>query len=398
MAQRDRSEAVRGVVVWLALSGVLAALVLSFPLFGIADAHDRLEFIGFTATRGAKGIALVVSVVAAAIAIGLRSRLTALPWAWLQVVYGVLAAAWTFGGVRARHEEFTFDVDSAYLGSRLDSLLSDVSNITAAAIVALGAGLAAVLLNASMQSLVGAVQARRFAPIAALSPAAAWYGDKAAVLCLLAAVGVLAMSAMASERGRGLAWTSSFGLLSGLLLAAGALSGFAVLAASVGMLCIYFLRRRSLMILVGGIGVGIGLLGATWLGWSWPDEIGAASVAVVESFDLQASVVVISGLVAVAVAGPPLVESGRKFRGTPAWPLMLTGALMLFVGVLTRSYDTSVLAAIAPALPLLSVACVAPARSGGVPDGPSLLVLVVGAGSALAAVVLSLLIFRAPLT
>ncbi|GAB3300277.1 hypothetical protein EK0264_18730 [Epidermidibacterium keratini] len=397
MAHRGRSAAARSIVAWFALTGVLAALLLSLPLFGIPDATGRFVFIGLTATRGAEGLALLASVAAAIIAIGLRDRLTALPWAGMQAVYGVLATVWTFGGVRARHEEFTFDVDSAWLGSRLDSLLSDLSNVAAATVVALGAGMAAVLLNASMQSLVGAVQARRFAPIAALSPAAAWYGDKAAVLCLLAAVGVLALSAMASERGRGLAWSTSLGLLSGLLLAAGALSGFAVLTASVGMLCIYFLRRRSLMILLGGAGVLIGLLGATALGWSWPDEIGAASVAALESYQLQASVVVMSGLIAVAVAGPPLVESGRKFRGTPGWPLMLTGALMLFVGVLTRSVDTSVLAAIAPALPLLSVGCVAPPRSGGVPDGPSLPVAVLGAVSAIAAVVMSLIVFRTPL-
>lgn len=357
-------------VVWATLSLFALAGLALLPQAGSLSAQS----LGLTADgRGAPWL-LAVAATAGAAAIASRRWLTRCGWVPLQLCSGLLATAWTAALVATRHGRFEKTDVGTFLGNGLSGWLEDVGTLPwlPPTVIGLGAGLTTVLLNAAVQSLSGAVQARRLAPLVAVNPAACLLADGALVLSVLATAGVLALSAMASERGRGLWWSTGLGLLSGVLLVASGFAGFAGTAAGVGMLCIYFLRRRSLMIIVAGLGTLVSLLlAAGALGWSWPDEFGAVSALRLARPELLAAGLVVAAVLVAAIGGPALRESLRKVRATPAWPILLTGVVAAFLAVLTRPVALGVVPAAAVWVPLLSVAASAPSRAAGSPEGPA---------------------------
>ena len=318
---------------------------------------------------------LIAAAATAAVVIALRGWLTRTTWPAMQICSFTAASAWTAALVSVRHPAYDGAEVGTYLGNALSRALGDIATSNAwlpSVIVGIGGGIAVVLLNAAMQSLSGRVQAQRLAPVLILTPSAALLADGFEVVGLVAVCAVLALSAMASERGRGLLWSTGLGLLSGILLFAGALTGFACTAAGVGMLCIYFLRRRSLMIIVSGLGVlGSLLLASVAIGWSWPQEFGEASALKLDAPAELAVGVILGVLAVIALGGPSHRESWRKVRGTPAWPVMLTGLVAAVLAVLTRPAGLGVIPAAAVWLPLLTAAVSAPPRAGGTPEGPS---------------------------
>lgn len=359
------------IVVWATLTLFAIVGMILVPMEGTLSTGA----IGVRTTDAGSPWLLVVAAAAAAFVLAARGWLQECAWPRLQLLCAVLGTTWTAALVGARHEQFTGEEVGTFLGNGLSSWLHSVQqHVTWLPVVVIGLASAAacLLLNAAVQSLSGAVQARRLAPLIVLSPAAPLLADGMLVLQLLAVSGVLALSAMASERGRGLLWTSGLALLSGVLLVASGFAGFAGTAAGLGMLCIYFLRRRSLMIFIAGIGtLTCLLLAAGPLGWSWPDEFGAASAFRLARPESLAAGTVAATVLVVALGGPTLREAWRKLRGTPSWPIMLTGVLAAVLAVLTRPLHLGILPAAAVWIPLLSVAASAPTRAGGTPSGPA---------------------------
>ncbi|WP_158716154.1 hypothetical protein [Blastococcus sp. Marseille-P5729] len=376
-------------VVWLAL--LLTAVLIVTSLQPVELSIQALGLHG--AVRPDLTPALPAAMTAMLV-LGLASRLVELPWPVFQLVSFLGAASWGACLAAIRQPVYDGGEVGTFLGNALSRWLAYLAEQAAWApsiLVGVGAGAAVILLNAAVQSLSGGVQARRLAPALILSPGAAVLADGVQVGTLVAMCGVLAVSAMSSERGRGLLWSTGFALLSGILLFGGALTGFACTAAGVGMLSIYFLRRRSLMIVVAAAGLLASLLAAAALGWSWPEHFGEASaLTLADPAGLAASVVVAAVLVA-ATGGPTHRESWRKLRGTPAWPVMLSGLVAAFIAVLTRPATLGVVPAAAVWLPLLTVAASAPPRAAGTPEGPALLGVSVSAGCGLAMASLGIL-------
>lgn len=388
MHARERAD----IVVWLTM---LLFAVVGLTLLPRSGSLSP-DALGLRSDEPGAAWLLALAAFTALAAILLRDWLSRCTWPLLQVVCAALTMSWTAALVAARHSSFDGAEIGTFLGNGLSAWLHSVQATVSWAppvIIGLGAALASILLNAAVQSLSGAVQARRFAPVAVISPAASLVADGALVLSLLAVSGVLALSAMASERGRGLWWSTGLGLLSGVLLVASAFAGFAGTAAGLGMLCIYFLRRRSLMIVVAGIGtLGSLLLAAGVLGWSWPDRFGAASAFRLARVESLAAGIVAAAVLVIALGGPALRESMRKVRGTPAWPILLTGVVAAFLAVLTRPVALGILPAAAVWIPLLCVAASAPQRAGGLPDGPSRLGMAVTAACGVALATAGLLL------
>lgn len=362
--KRSRAD----LVVWFALGAIAAIALTSLRPGGLP-----LQWWGLrTGTEPQWAPAALAAAVAVVVIAG-RRRLETVPWTVLQLSTVVTSAVWATALIQLRNQQLGEAEVGTYAGDALRPLLATLtarSSWAAAAVLALLFGVAMALLNAAVQSLAGAVQARRLVPALVLSPGAAFLADGLQVTALLSACAVLALSAMASERGRGLLWSTGLGLLSGVLLFAGALTGFACTAVGVGMLCIYFLRRRSLMIIVAGLGVLVSLLAAAAFGWSWPEEFGAASALRLAQPEILAASVVLTALVVAALGGPTLRESWRKVRGTPAWPVMLTGLVAGVLAALTHPAGVGVIPAVALWLPLLGVAASAPQRAAGAPEGP----------------------------
>lgn len=359
-----RRPARADLVVWLSLA-IITVLVVAVLL---PDA-TRAEIVGAVHPRPP---ALAPLLVAAAAALGvlLLARRPDESWPAMQIVAGLGGSVWTAALVLAREPVFDGREVGSFFGNGLSDLLARMPGMLPGVMLGLGGGLAVLLVNAAVRSLSGEVQARRLMPAVALSPGLGFVADGMAVGGVVAVCGVLALSALASERGRGLLSSTVLGLLSGVLLVVGALAGFAASAAGVGLLCIYFLRRRSLMIFVAGLGVLVSLLSAAAIGWSWPAEFGAASaLRLADPAGLAAGVVVATLAVSV-IGGPVHRASWRKLRGTPAWPVMLTGLVAAVVDVLTRPAALGTVPAAVMWLPLLVVAASAPPRSAGTPDGP----------------------------
>lgn len=333
------------------------------------------------------GAALAVVAGAAGVLAHTRDLVTRRSWWVLQGATATLGSVWTAGlvlvvGLRpiaaARGERPPLGGAAA----DLDRAIAADDPVLAVLLVALVSGLAAAVLNAGVQSLCGEVQARRFAPVAALAPLAGWYGEGSTWLVLLLTSATLTAAAMASERGRGPLWTVGLGTVSGVLLGLAVLSAYQSAALGVAMLGIFFLRRRTVTVLVAGGGVAVVLLVAAAAGWSWTAGLRAATDA--ERIGPLLAGLVVGCFVTLAVGGPVLLAALVKLRGTPGWPFLLGAAGTLLFALVTRSAAGTWLGTVAPVLPLLMVAVVAPRRPAGVAYGPQTATFVVGVGMSVA--------------
>ncbi|WP_134323286.1 hypothetical protein [Cumulibacter soli] len=369
---------------------VVWSTLLLFTVAGLVllseDAELSADALRLVGANGRPWLVLPAAAIACG-ALAARDWLMRCSWPVLQIACAATATTWTACLLSTRGVVYDGTEVGTSLGNALSTWLHDVNDLAgwlAPLIVGACAAAACVLLNAAVQSLSGGIQARRLAPVLALSPVASFVADGALVLSVLSVSGVLALSAMASERGRGLLWSTGLGLASGVLLVASALAGFAGTAAGVGMLCVYFLRRRSLMILVAGLGALATLL-LTWgvLGWSWPQEFGEASAFRLDRSEALAAGAVAAAVIVAAIGGPSLRESLRKVRGTPSWPIMITGVVAAVLAMITRPVALGILPAAAVWVPLLSVAASAPPRAAETPDGPATVSMVLTAGCGL---------------
>lgn len=388
-----RSRPLADIVVWICLVGLGTAL-LTLANFGAPpSALDiggrllvRIRRLGSTAEVASAyvdGIGAVppLWVFAAALVLILvvvlwtRGVHQVIGWWSLQALSASLGAAWTISLVMVgQPDSSALNATGPPLGRAIATGLTELVSrqaVLATVLIGLLAGIAVGLLNAGVQSLCGEVQARRFAAVAVLSPTAAWYAESATVAILVLSLATLTLSAMASERGRGATWTLGLGAVAGLLLGAAVLTAYESSAVGIGMLCIYFLRRRPMMILVSGLGLSAVLLIAALSGWSWSG--GFDAVTDIDGLTRLGPHVagVVTGIVVVAaLVGPIMATSWRKVRNTAAWPFMLTAVSALVFLLLIRVHSGTWISAMAPWSALLAVAAVAPLRQADSPQGP----------------------------
>lgn len=391
LAVLRRSATSSYVVLWIAALVVFATIVAVVHWSGNPALLTKFNLVSPGADIDAAGsfIAAPSAFVLLGVAVWLVTRMEHLRWVVVQILSGVTAALWTVAMSVARGASLgpiSTPRDQTYVANSWVTLLQRLDTAGTAwylICVAAMSVIAVIVLNAGVQSLCGATQAKRFALIAALAPCAGWYSEGATSLSVVLVCATIGLAAMASERGRGLGWSTSLGVVAGLLLAVAALASYDNAVIGIGMLCIFFLRRRSLMILVAGAGVGAGLLIALLLGWSWSRQLSGATqieqLAVGDYFAFAVAAIVLTFV----LGGPLYVASWRKTSTSAGWPLLLTGLCGILFVLIARTFTTSYVAASAAWILLLTVGSTAPLAAGGRPEGPPRLLLALTGGWAI---------------
>jgi hypothetical protein len=231
----------------------------------------------------------------------------------------------------------------------------------------------------------GEPAARRYLPVLALAPYAVWVAVSVdAVVATLGAAMVLAGVRASGPRSgtRAAAWA----VLCGALLGVAALLSYAAPWLGLSVVCLYFARRRPFLNLASGLGALVPVFGADLLGFGWVDGLLSAQADYATRIGPYRSALwwsALSLVVLLIAAGPPLVASLRKLRNTPGWPFLVgAGVAVLFplAAGLTRGGAEH---AWVPFLPWLTVAAVAPEQQGGPPPAAPLLLVAVGAVTAM---------------
>jgi len=248
------------------------------------------------------------------------------------------------------------------------------------------AGAAVVpLVMVAVRSLCGEPAARRLAPVLALAPYAVWSAVSMDAVTAALGAGLVAAGVVASEHGRPgplrLVWAS----VCGLLLGVAALFSYAVGWLAVSVICVYFVRRRPLLNVATGVCALLPLAAAQALGFNWADGLLMArrDLAVRVGPDRSAVVWGVLGLVVLLLAGgPAVVAAARKIGRTPGWPFPVGGALGVAYAILTGLAGAEAERSWLPFFPWLLVAAVAPERRGEPAAPTPVLLVAVGAATA----------------
>ena len=252
-------------------------------------------------------------------------------------------------------------------------------------VVAVGA-LTAPLVLSAVRGVCGEVQARRYLPVLAFAPYAVWLAvGMDAVVAALGAAMVAAGVRASDHRMTGLR-AAGWALASGALLGAAAMFSYAVPWLGLSVVCLYFARRRAALNAATGVGALLPVAGAQLLGFGWVDGLLAAQADFATRIGPHRSAVWWGGISLVALAlaaGPPLNASLRKVRNTPGWPFLVGAAAAVLFSIATGLARGGVEHAWLTFFPWLTVAAVAPARQAGSPVPAPLLLVGVGAATAI---------------
>jgi hypothetical protein len=252
-------------------------------------------------------------------------------------------------------------------------------------LTALGA-LTVPLVLVAVRNSKGETAARRYAPVLILAPYAIWLAVSLDGLVALLGAGVVVLGAIASKASsRG--WAAlGLAFASGLLLGVAALFSYAAPWLGLCVICLYFARRRPILNASTGLGALVPVIGAQVAGFGWLDGLRVAQRDFHDRVSVDRPVLwwsVIS-VVALAIAtGPALIPSIRKMRNTPAWPYLAGGAAAVVFSIVAGLARGGVEHAWLPFFPWLTVAAVAPPRQGGEPARAPLLLVGVGAATAI---------------
>jgi methylthioxylose transferase len=251
------------------------------------------------------------------------------------------------------------------------------------AVTAFGA-LTAPLVLAALRDVCGEAEARAYAPVLVLAPYAVWLAvSMDAVVATIAASMMLAGVRATRRHG----WQAAgWALLAGLLLGVAALFSYSVGWLGLSIVCLYFARRRAALNLFTGLGVLAPVLAAAQLGFGWTDGLFTAYADFNERIEPHRSAAWWSliSLVALLIAvGPPLAASVRKLRNTPAWPFLVGSVAAVLFSIGAGLARGGVEHAWLTYFPWLTIAAAAPDRPGGPPAGTPLLLVAVGAFTAM---------------
>jgi hypothetical protein len=252
-------------------------------------------------------------------------------------------------------------------------------------ITALGALVTPLVLSA-VRGVCGETDARRYAPVLILAPYAVWVAVSVDVVVAVLGAAMVAMGVRASARGRTGLRAGAWALASGVTLGLAALFSYAAPWLGLSVVCLYFARRRAFLNVATGLGALLPVLLVQLAGFTWLDGLRAAGRDYAERVEPHRSPFwwgAIGIVVLLLAAGPPLVRSARRYRNTPGWPFLVGAGVAVAFSIAAGLARGGAEAAWLPFFPWLTVAAVAPDTQGG-PVPPSPLVLVaVGALSAI---------------
>jgi hypothetical protein len=175
-------------------------------------------------------------------------------------------------------------------------------------------------------------------------------------------------------------------LASGVTLGLAALFSYAAPWLGLSVVCLYFARRRAFLNIATGLGALLPVLAAQLAGFSWIDGLSVARADFAARVEPHRSAVWWGGInvvVLLLAAGPPLVRSLRRMRNTPGWPFLVGAGVAVAFSILAGLARGGAEAAWLPFFPWLTVAAVAPRRQAGTPPPSPLLLVAVGALTAI---------------
>jgi hypothetical protein len=248
-------------------------------------------------------------------------------------------------------------------------------------ITAVGA-LAVPLVLGSVREVCGETPARRFTTVVILAPSAIWVAVSVDVIVAVLGAAMVAAGVRASARDRTGLRAGAWAALAGALLGIDALFSYAAPWLGLSLVCLYFARRRPFLNLGTGLGALAPVVLADRLGFAWLSGLFAARddyVSRVEPYRSAPWWTVISLVVLLLVAGPPLFASLRKLRNTPGWPFLVGAGAAVAASIVAGIARGGVEHAWLPFFPWLAVAAAAPEQQGGPPVPPPLLLSGVGA-------------------
>ena len=252
-------------------------------------------------------------------------------------------------------------------------------------ITALGALITPLVLSA-VRGVCGEQQARRYAPVLILAPYAVWVAVSVDVVVAVLGAAMVAMGVRASASTRTGWRAGGWALASGVTLGLAALFSYAAPWLGLSVVCLYFARRRAFLNIATGLGALLPVLAAQSAGFSWIDGLGLARADFAARVEPHRSAVWwggISVVVLLLAAGPPLVRSLRRLRNTPGWPFLVGAGVAVAFSILAGLSRGGAEAAWLPFFPWLTVAAVAPQRQAGPPPPSPLLLVAVGALTAI---------------
>lgn len=248
-------------------------------------------------------------------------------------------------------------------------------------ITALGA-LVTPLALAAMRGVCGERAARSFAPVLMLAPYAVWISVSVDVIvAVLGAVAVL-LGVRASDRDRVGLPAAAWALACGIALGVAALFSYAASWLGLSAVCLYFARRRPFLNLATGLGALLPVFAAQAAGFSWLDGLLMARDDYATRVEPNRPAVAwgfISIVVLLLAAGPVLVRSARRLRNTPGWPFLVGAGAAVTFSISAGLARGGAEAAWLPFFPWLTVAAVAPPVQGDEAPPPPVLLVAVGA-------------------
>jgi hypothetical protein len=244
------------------------------------------------------------------------------------------------------------------------------------------------LVLVAVRSMCGEASARRIAPVLVLAPYAVWVAVSMDAVTATLCAAMVTSGVLASEQHRRGPPAIAWAVASGLLLGGAALFSYAAPWLALSVICVYFVRRRAMLIAVTGAAALVPLALAQAAGFAWADGLTAAQADFSVRVEPTRSAVVwsyVSLVVLTLACGPAIVASARKIRRTPGWPFLVGATVAVGFAVVAGLARGEMEHAWLPYFPWLLVAAGAPEVRGGEPAATPL--WLVGAG-ALGAVVL----------
>lgn len=252
-------------------------------------------------------------------------------------------------------------------------------------ITALGA-LTTPLVLSSVRGVCGEVAARRYAVVLMLAPYAVWAAVSMDILEALLGAAMVAMGVRASAHHRTGPRAGAWALASGVTLGVASLFSYAAPWLGLSVVCLYFARRRAFLNIATGLGALLPVLVTQFAGFTWLDGLMLARDDYAARVAPHRSAVwwgAISLVVLLLAAGPPLVRSALRLRNTPGWPFLVGAGVAVAFSLLAGLARGGVESAWLPFFPWLTVAAVAPVTQGGPPPRSPLLLVGVGAVTAI---------------
>ena len=248
-------------------------------------------------------------------------------------------------------------------------------------ITALGA-LITPLALAAVRGVCGERAARSFAPVLILAPYAVWISVSVDVVVAVLGATVVLLGVRASDRDRTGLPAAGWALACGVTLGIAALFSYAAPWLGLSAVCLYFARRRPFLNLATGLGALLPVFAAEAAGFSWIDGLLMARDDYATRVEPNRSAFAwgfISIVVLLLAAGPPLVRSARRLRNTPGWPFLMGAGVAVLFSIGAGLARGGVEHAWLPFFPWLTVAAIAPEEQGGPPVPSPVLLVAVGA-------------------